>query len=144
MIPLPTGAFGSFATEGNGFAELFPGIQPHLMTLKINFRWPFHRDLLLGLGLVDVSKESITHVCKKKGPGNAAIVVIGGAAESMEAFHDAATLVLKNRKGFVKMAIRCGAQLVPVFGFGENNVVTQASRPWLRRVQEVNSILVCR
>lgn len=28
------GAFASFGTEGNGFSKLFPGIVPHLMTLK--------------------------------------------------------------------------------------------------------------
>ena len=31
---ISSGAFGSFATEGNGFSKLFPGITPHLMTLK--------------------------------------------------------------------------------------------------------------
>ena len=34
---ISNGAFGSFATEGNGFSELFPGITPHLMTLKCKF-----------------------------------------------------------------------------------------------------------
>jgi hypothetical protein len=28
------GAFGAFATEGAGFSKIFPGIVPHLMTLK--------------------------------------------------------------------------------------------------------------
>ena len=31
---ISSGAFASFATEGAGFSKLFPGIVPHLMTLK--------------------------------------------------------------------------------------------------------------
>ena len=31
------GAFGSFGTEGAGFSDLFPGIIPHLLTLKCRF-----------------------------------------------------------------------------------------------------------
>ena len=76
--------------------------------ILVNFRWPFHRDYLLSLGVCDVSKESITHICTKQGTGNAAIIVIGGAAESLEAYPGAATLMLKNRKGFVKMALKTG------------------------------------
>lgn len=134
---ISSGAFGSFATEGVGFSKIFPGITPHLMTLKFNFRWPFHRDFLLGLGLRDVSKESIIHVCTKQGTGNAAIIVIGGAAESLEAYPGSATLKLKNRKGFVKMALKTGAHLVPVYGFGENDLLCQAQYPWLRKLQEL-------
>lgn len=78
------------------------------LIILVNFRWPFHRDILLGLGLNDVSKESITHICTNQGTGNAAIIVIGGAAESLEAYPGSATLKLKNRKGFVKMALRTG------------------------------------
>ena len=31
---ISSGAFGSFGTEGAGFSQLFPGITPHLLTLK--------------------------------------------------------------------------------------------------------------
>eukprot|EP00111_Clytia_hemisphaerica_P007721 TCONS_00022436-protein len=134
---ISSGAFSSFATEGAGFSKLFPGIVPHLMTLKFNFRWPFHRDFLLGLGLNDVSKESINHVCTNQGTGNAAIIVIGGAAESLEAYPGSAKLKLKGRKGFVKLALKNGADLVPVYGFGENDLLCQAQHPWLRRLQEM-------
>lgn len=34
---ISSGAFGSFATEGAGFSKLFPGITPHLMTLKSKY-----------------------------------------------------------------------------------------------------------
>lgn len=74
----------------------------------VNFRFPFHRDFLMSLGICDVSKESIQYICTQKGKGNAAIIVIGGASESLEAFPGNATLRLKERKGFAKMALKTG------------------------------------
>lgn len=62
-----------------------------------------------------------------KGTGNGITIVIGGAKESLEAVPDSMRLVLKDRKGFVKLAIRNGASLVPVLSFGENDLYTMLS-----------------
>lgn len=58
-------------------------------------------------GVCDVSKESINH-CLQAGSGNAAVIVVGGAAESLEARPGSHKLTLKNRKGFVKIALQNG------------------------------------
>jgi 2-acylglycerol O-acyltransferase 2 len=57
--------------------------------------------------------------------GRAITIVIGGARESLDAQPYSLRLVLKRRKGFVKMAIRTGADLVPVLAFGENDIYDQ-------------------
>jgi 2-acylglycerol O-acyltransferase 2 len=57
--------------------------------------------------------------------GRAITIVIGGARESLDAQPYSLRLVLKRRKGFVKMAIRTGADLVPVLAFGENDLFDQ-------------------
>lgn len=44
----------------------------------------------------------------QKGGGNVSIIVIGGAAESLEARPGSLVLEALNRKGFVKIALRCG------------------------------------
>ena len=50
--------------------------------------------------------------------GRGITIVVGGARESLDAQPHSLRLVLKRRKGFVKLAIRTGADLVPVLAFG--------------------------
>ena len=50
--------------------------------------------------------------------GRGITIVVGGARESLDARPQSLRLVLKRRKGFVKLAIRTGADLVPVLAFG--------------------------
>lgn len=63
----------------------------------------------------------------KKGKGSAIAIVVGGASESLAAHPGTADLTLRRRLGFIKIAIRNGADLVPVFSFGENDVYEQLS-----------------
>ncbi|KAH8735396.1 diacylglycerol acyltransferase-domain-containing protein [Ilyonectria robusta] len=126
------GAWAAFVTNALGFADLFPGITNTLLTLDSNFRLPFNRDWILLMGLQSVSKESIWNILNKGGPkndgqGRAVTIVVGGARESLEAQPGTLRLILKGRKGFVKMALRTGADLVPVIGFGENDLYDQLS-----------------
>lgn len=139
------GAFAAFATEALGFAQLFPGITNSLLTLDSNFRIPFYREYILALGLASVSRQSCENLLSKggvngEGMGRAITIVVGGARESLDARPGTMRLVLARRYGFVKMALRTGADLVPVLGFGENELYDQFSvenRPWIRRGQDL-------
>ncbi|KAL9092454.1 MAG: hypothetical protein Q9159_000801 [Coniocarpon cinnabarinum] len=124
------GAFAAFSTEALGFSQLFPGITNTLLTLDSNFRIPLYRDWALRIGMASVSRESCTNLLSKggrngEGMGRAITIVVGGAREALDAKPDTLKLVLKRRKGFVKLAIRTGADLVPVLGFGENDLYDQ-------------------
>ncbi|TFY56842.1 hypothetical protein EVJ58_g7399 [Rhodofomes roseus] len=118
------GALCTFATESTGFSHFYPGIVPHLLTLASNFRMPFYRDILLAMGICSVSKQSCSNILKG-GPGQAITIVVGGAAESLSARPGTADLTLRKRLGFIKIAIQHGADLVPVFSFGENDIYEQ-------------------
>lgn len=139
------GAFAAFATEALGFSDLFPGITNTLLTLDSNFRVPIYRDYLLGMGLASVSRESIENLLSKgghngEGMGRAVTIVVGGARESLDARPHHLRLVLNSRKGFVKLAIRTGADLVPVLAFGENDLYDQVDseeHPWIHRSQMI-------
>ncbi|KAE9393994.1 DAGAT-domain-containing protein [Gymnopus androsaceus JB14] len=71
-----------------------------------------------------VSKRSCSNILKS-GPGSAITIVVGGAAESLSAHPGTADLTLRKRLGFIKVAIQHGADLVPVFSFGENDIYEQ-------------------
>lgn len=118
------GAVSTFATEAMEFSDTFPGITPRLLTLASNFKLPLYRDILLAMGICSVSKRSCERALKK-GKGSSITIVVGGAAESLNAHPGTADLVLKRRLGFIKIAIRAGADLVPVFAFGENDIYEQ-------------------
>ncbi|KAI0159681.1 DAGAT-domain-containing protein [Xylariaceae sp. FL1272] len=137
------GAWAAFATEALGFAEKFPGITNSLLTLESNFRIPFYREYVLGMGVRSVSKESIVNILNKGGPngegmGRAVTIVVGGARESLQAHPRTLNLILRERKGFIKLAVRCGADLVPVLAFGENDLYDQLQaheHPMMHKIQ---------
>ncbi|RDW93229.1 diacylglycerol acyltransferase type 2A [Aspergillus mulundensis] len=137
------GAFAAFCTEALGFSKLFPGITNTLLTLDSNFRIPFYREYALSMGLASVSRESCENLLTKggvdgEGMGRAITIVIGGARESLNASPGSLQLVLKRRMGFIKLAIRTGADLVPVLAFGENDLYEQVrsdSHPLIHKFQ---------
>ncbi|KAF1641598.1 2-acylglycerol O-acyltransferase 2, partial [Eudyptes chrysocome] len=89
-------------------------------------------------GLVSSDKESASYVLQKLEGGNMLTIVVGGAQEALDARPGSCTLLLKNRKGFVRLAIEHGTPLVPIFSFGENDLFEQVRNPkgsWLRQLQ---------
>ena len=97
------------------------------------------------MGLASVSRESCENILSRGGPNNegmgrAITIVVGGARESLEGEPGVMRLVLRSRKGFVKLAIRTGADLVPVLAFGENELYDQVrsdSHPLIHKAQLV-------
>ncbi|KAL7271803.1 diacylglycerol O-acyltransferase 1 [Rhizina undulata] len=151
------GAFGNFCTEGTtGFETLFPGITNTLLTLDSNFRVPLYREYLLAMGLASVSRRSCEALLRGEGrkarwwPGNwgkreetteggrAITIVIGGARESLEARPGRMRLVVRRRRGFLKVATREGTGVVPVMSFGENDLYDQLvpdEKSWIHTLQ---------
>ncbi|XP_069069569.1 2-acylglycerol O-acyltransferase 1-like isoform X1 [Pleurodeles waltl] len=136
---LSTGAFGNFCTNYTGFKELFPGLKPYLHSIPLWFKCPFFRESVMAVGSVSASKKSVTHVLDNEKGGNAAVIVIGGGEEALNAHPGNLSLNILKRKGFIKVALKCGAHLVPVYSFGENELFHQVPNPkgsLLRTVQE--------
>ncbi|XP_045467973.1 2-acylglycerol O-acyltransferase 2-A-like [Harmonia axyridis] len=132
-------ALSQFNVFGNGFSEFneyFPDHKVRVCTLKQNFYMPIYREAILAMGTCSASKESIQYLLNQPGGGHAAALVVGGVAEVYYAEPRKYKLVLKNRKGFVKIAIQSGSPLVPVFSFGETDLFDQCRNPKLKIIQE--------
>uniref|UniRef100_A0A8C5V8R2 Acyltransferase n=1 Tax=Microcebus murinus TaxID=30608 RepID=A0A8C5V8R2_MICMU len=133
------GVFINFATEATGFAKIFPSITPSLGTLEGFFWMPILREFLMCLGARPVSESSLKYILTQKGSGNAMIIVVGGAAEVLLTRPGETVLFLRQRKGFVKLALMTGSHIVPCYSFGENDLHQFVSFPqdtWMNYFQE--------
>ena len=77
--------------------------------------------LLLWLGCVDAGASTANYNLKK---GRSLLIFIGGEKEQLMSENGKHKIYLKNRKGFVKLALQHGAHLLPMYAFGENDVHT--------------------
>lgn len=120
---IATGVSSGFTNNGTGWDEMFPGIKCFVTTLVNQFRVPFYRDYLMALGVTTVVKKNLKLLLNK---GGSVVIVVGGARESLLAKPGLNSIVLNRRKGFVKLALESldqnGLCLVPVYGFGENDI----------------------
>ena len=122
---LSLSAVGNFATDATHFSSLFPMIRPHLMLLRLQFLFPFSRELFLQLGKNDghhrrpevispsgacrVSRESCAHlVSGQHGRGHANVIVVGGIPEMKLTRDETMIFYLQARKGFIRLALEHG------------------------------------
>lgn len=86
----------------------FNSVSKVLIFFKALFKPPLFRDYIMSSGMCNVTRESCEYILTKKGPGNSVVIVVGGAEEAFDAHPDTYTLILKPRKGFIKLALRTG------------------------------------
>jgi hypothetical protein len=77
------------------------------------------------MGYVDASRRVCSDALSK---GQSLFICIGGEEESMYTTRGQDIVVLQKRKGFVRLALSYGADLVPVFGVG--NTDTYKTYAW--------------
>ncbi|CAK4677786.1 hypothetical protein AeMF1_001047 [Aphanomyces euteiches] len=106
------------STYAGNFEKLFPGIDSRTLAATPMFYVPMSRELSLALTAVDASRKNAERILQKK---FSVIVYPGGSKEIFltDPNSKETTLVLNDRLGFIKLAVRHGAELVPTFVFGE-------------------------
>eukprot|EP00164_Ancoracysta_twista_P002183 GFYU01002882.1.p1 GENE.GFYU01002882.1~~GFYU01002882.1.p1 ORF type:complete len:388 (+),score=115.21 GFYU01002882.1:176-1339(+) len=124
-------------TYGGLWERLFPGMEARALGASPMFYIPGAREICLWMGAIDASKKSAQKAIADK---QNIIVFPGGSKEIFKTLPNSPVtpLVLKERKGFVKLAMENGMPLVPVFVFGEKwmyNVVDIPApiRQWFLR-----------
>lgn len=116
--------------------EALGGVDYRVATVTFNSFMPLWREVLLWVGFVNADRASLERCLDD---GLSVVTVVGGAVESLSAGPGRADITLGDRKGFVRLALRAGADLVPVYSFGENELFSQLPNPEgspLRRAQE--------
>ncbi|KAJ3410019.1 hypothetical protein HDV05_004126 [Chytridiales sp. JEL 0842] len=135
----------NITTNRTKFNEIFPGITPTLTTLKGNFYTPGWREFLLSNKTIPADLGSLLSLLKpsptNKPSGKALSLVVGGGREFLHMEADTIDLVLKNRKGFVKLALMTGSSLVPVLCFGENELYERHDTAFARAMSKVTYLI---
>ena len=101
---------------------------------------PILKNVMGIYGLVDASQKSIKNILRTGEDMRGCIVLyIGGIAELFKTSREEERLYLKKRKGFVKIALREGVDIVPVYLFGNTSVLSVVKTGFLaslsRKVQ---------
>jgi hypothetical protein len=75
--------------------------------------------------LVDASKRQLVKVLKRPfgRPDSSVVVYIGGMAELFLSHHNVEHLYIKKRKGFIKLAMQTGADVIPLYFFGNTSTL---------------------
>jgi 2-acylglycerol O-acyltransferase 1 len=116
-----------FGMQASGFAELFPGLRTTFHVTSTAFKVPLWRSHLQLMGCKSVSRTSCVAQLTSGGHdsfgmGNGVVISVGGAREAKRAHPDSMDVVVKIRKGFIRVAVETGADIVPVMAFGENDI----------------------
>lgn len=124
----------NFASNHSKWSKLFPGARPKLTTVDLFTKLPILRELVLGGGLCSSSEESLkwmlsqsndpSHEANQDGyTSNAVGLVVGGIRELFFFTKpNTYSCAIKERRGFVRLALELGVPLVPALSFGENDL----------------------
>jgi 2-acylglycerol O-acyltransferase 2 len=125
---------------GNEWNTLFPGVKVRTTTLPVNFYIPFWREFCFLFGTMSCDKRSIKKVLNQKKDGTCIAIAIGGAKEFMKMKAGEMDLVIQKRKGFAKIALETGSDLLPVLGFGENEIYSKLDNILVRIINKFTMI----
>jgi 2-acylglycerol O-acyltransferase 2 len=133
---IPMGPFSALATPCNKFHKLYPEFIVKTAVLRQLFFLPFLRELALGMGMISCSANSLNYELSRPEGGHIVSLMPGGAMEAYYSQPGKYRFVIKNRKGFVKLALKNGSPLVPLISFGETDLFDQIDNRTLHKIQE--------
>jgi hypothetical protein len=132
-------------TDGCDFlSKVAAGLERRDLVASALLWCPFIRDFALWLGCVDASPSVAERQLRL---GRSLLIFTGGEHEQVLTEPYCQRIVLRKRKGFLRLALRHGAHILPVYAFGENELYVtwprfaQRFRLWLVRRTRVPLLL---
>ncbi len=114
---LPFGTIVNIATETTEFSKKCPSLSNRVVIAASTlFLYPGFRELIISLGVVDCSLFNAERWLNR---GYCVAVFPGGTREALYANPDVEWLDLRRKLGFVRLAMRRGLPLLPVYTFNE-------------------------
>ena len=110
----------SLGMDACNFKSNFPGINRHVATLVASFKIPLFREWILLHGFVSCGSETMRKILTT--PNASLVLVPGGANEALYSHPGTFKAHIMRRRGFCRIALQTGCALVPVLGFGENEL----------------------
>jgi hypothetical protein len=74
--------------------------------------------------LISASKKSLIKNFQKGGVEGSVVLYVGGIAELFVSSEKEEMIYLKKRKGFIKLALQCGVDIVPIYLFGNTTCLS--------------------
>ncbi|KAL3910889.1 MAG: hypothetical protein SGARI_001911 [Bacillariaceae sp.] len=119
VFPHGTAADYRIAMDGV-LDQVFPRIYTKIRTLgaSVLFLIPVVREFFLWTSGIDARRSVAEHALDK---GCSLLVLPGGEAEQIRTVYQKEKVFLKSRKGFLKLAMRKGVPVIPVYVFGASD-----------------------
>lgn len=131
IVPHGQASLGHFlfgAGDVHGFwSQVCPGLERRGLGAGALFKIPLVREYSLALGVVDAGKASARRSLAK---GYSITVVPGGVMSQALTVYGEAGMYIRSRKGFCKLALEYGCDIVPVYVFGETLLYRDI--PWMK------------
>lgn len=121
----PHGAlsFVSIASSVNGSIPEFQGKLATAVADAVLYT-PILKHVLGIFGLISASKKAMQQTLRQKGVQGSIVLYVGGMAELFLSCDQEERLYLHNRKGFIKLALTEGVDVVPVYLFGNTTALS--------------------
>jgi len=108
--------------------------RPVLAVHSIFFQIPILRELFVQHNCIEAKEEEIKRCLKE---GTSVALLVGGIEELLVTQSETLKLILKKRKGFVRIAKETGCSLIPLISPNENSLFSMLDNPVWNTIQGV-------
>ena len=105
----------------DGFGSKLTTVVPTAAATVVK-KFPVLKDVLGVFGVIDASGATLAKRLVR--PMSSVVIYVGGMVELFYSSPKREVVFLKKRKGFIKMALRTGADVIPLYLFGNTTVLS--------------------